>query len=236
MGNAPQCGEPLPVLAQTGNARSMLSAPHSPSDPPPLMSWPVILLIALIVLPELVLIIADAGWIGTRRWRAQAYTYGAFWAGILGDWTPNYTAQPFAMFFSYSFLHAGAGHLFGNVVALAWLGQIAHERLTPKRLFGLYAGATLGGALAYAALSTSFVPMVGASGAIFGLAGAWLVWAWQDQPDSAHAWRFAGQMTFLVILLNAAIWYLQDGNLAWETHLGGFAVGAALAAVLPRRS
>lgn len=214
----------------------MLSAATPTPDRPPLISWPVVVLIVLIILPEVVLLMADAGWIGSRRWRPQAYTYGAFWAGILGDWIPNYTAQPFAMFFSYSFLHAGPGHLFGNVVALAWLGQIAHERLTPRHLLGLYTGSILGGALAFAALSTSFVPMVGASGAIFGLAGAWLVWAWQDQPDRTHAWRFAGQMVLLVIVLNAAIWYLQDGNLAWETHLGGFVAGAALASVLPRRS
>jgi len=196
----------------------------------------VIVLLGVIVLPELVLLMADAGWIGSRRWRSQAYTYGAFWAGILGDgWTPNYTAQPFTMFFSYSFLHAGPGHLFGNAVALAWLGGIAAERLTPWQLIGLYTGSALGGALAFAALSSSISPMVGASGAIFGLAGAWLVWAWQDQPDAAHAWRFAGQMVVLVIGLNAAIWYLQDGQLAWETHMGGFLVGAALAAALPRR-
>jgi membrane associated rhomboid family serine protease len=172
-----------------------MTTPNSPKPKaPPLLSWPVTLLLVLIILPELVLIASDAGWIGSRRWRSQAYTYGAFWAGVLGDWTPNYTAQPFAMFFSYSFLHAGAGHLFGNAVALAWLGQIADDRLSPARLFGLYAGSVLGGALAFAALSTSISPMVGASGAIFGLAGAWLIWAWQDQPDTAHAWRFAGQM------------------------------------------
>lgn len=213
----------------------MSDAP-APLPHPPLISRPVIVLVVLIVLPELVLMAADAGWIGSRRWRHQAYTYGAFWAGILSDgWTPNYTAQPFVMFFSYSFLHAGFGHLFGNVVALAWLGGIAADRLRPWQLVGLYAGSTLGGALAFAALSSSISPMVGASGAIFGLAGAWLIWAWQDQPNRAHAWRFAGQMVLLVIVLNAAIWWLQDGQLAWETHMGGFVVGAALAWALPRR-
>ena len=213
-----------------------MSALHPAPSHPPLIARPVLVLLALIVLPELVLMAADAGLIGSRRWRFQAYSYGAFWAGILADsWTPNYAAQPFAMFFTYSFLHAGAGHLIGNAVALAWLGSIALERLTPLRFLGLYAGATLGGALAFAALSASTSPMVGASGAIFGLAGAWLVWAWQDQPDSHRAWRFAGQMLGLVILLNAVIWWLQDGQLAWETHLGGFATGAALAWSLPRR-
>lgn len=222
---------PCPRRRQRAKLYGMSTPP-----PAPLIARPVLLLLALIILPELLLIAADAGLIGARRWRFQAYSYGAFWAGILsGGWTPNYTAQPFTMFFSYSFLHAGAAHLIGNAVALAWLGGIALDRLTPLHFFGLYAGATLGGALAFAAFSTSISPMVGASGAIFGLAGAWLVWAWQDQPDAAHAWRFAGQMVLLVVVLNAAIWWLQDGQLAWETHFGGFVAGAALAWALPRR-
>lgn len=201
--------------------------------------WPprgvVLVLAVLITLPELVLQGADAGWWGSRLWRAQAYTYGGFWAGLLGDWQANYLIQPFAMFFSYSFLHTGLSHLAGNLGVLLWLGHIAGLNLRPPHVLGLYAGAVLGGALAYAALSTSYAPMVGASGAIFGLAGAWVVWIWQDQPDTRAAWITAARMVALVVGLNVVTWVLQDGQLAWETHLGGFVVGAALAWALPRQ-
>jgi len=189
----------------------------------------------LIITPELILQASDAGWVGSRRWRHLAYTYGGFWTGLLGDWRPNYLLQPFAMFFSYSFLHAGLGHLLGNFGVLIWLGHTACTHLRPWHVLGLYAGAVLGGALAFAALSATFSPMVGASGAIFGLAGAWVVWTWQDQPNARAAWVYAFQMVTLVIALNAVTWGLQGGQLAWETHLGGFVVGAALAWALPRK-
>lgn len=207
-----------------------------PSPPHTAPIWPVVVIAVLIVLPELVLIAADQEIIGTRRWRSQAYTYGAFWTGLLGDWRPNYPGQPGIMFASYSVLHAGLGHLLGNLAALIWLGPIALTRLRPLAFFELYALSVLGGAIGFGLLATSFSPMVGASGAVFGLAGAWLVWAMQDQPKGRPALIFAAKMVGLVIVLNAAIWALQDGLLAWETHLGGFIAGALGAMVLPKRA
>lgn len=209
--------------------------PPSPAAQPATPIWPVVAIAILIVLPEVILIAADQGIIGTRRWRSLAYTYGAFWTGLLTDWQANYPGQPGIMFASYSILHAGLGHLAGNLAALIWLGPIALTRLRPLAFFELYALSVLGGAIGFGLLSTAFAPMVGASGAIFGLAGAWLVWAFQDQPKGRPAQVFALKMVALVIALNAGIWVLQDGLLAWETHLGGFVAGALAAMVLPRK-
>lgn len=204
------------------------------TSPSPLrLPWPLWAILVAIILPELVLMAADAGLIGSSRWRYSALSYGAFWAGILGDWRPNYTGQSFAMFFSYSFLHAGISHLAGNAAALVWLGPMVARQLRPWAIFVLYGASVLGGALAFGAMSTSASPMVGASGAVFGLAGAALVLACLDRPDKAWRWGLGG--TGLLVALNALIWWIQDGQLAWETHLGGFVVGAALAWALPKR-
>ena len=81
------------------------------------------------ILTELALTLADLGVIGTPRLRARAYQYGAFWAGLLDNWRPNYAAQPQTMFVTYSFLHANLWHLTGNMIAFVVLLQLLRNRL-----------------------------------------------------------------------------------------------------------
>ncbi|WP_426037412.1 rhomboid family intramembrane serine protease [Cypionkella sp. TWP1-2-1b2] len=189
------------------------------------------------VLPELILLSADFGLIGSPRWRPLAYQYGAFWAGLLHGWQPNFAVQPVTMFLTHAFLHTGPMHLIGNMLALGVLGQMILERHNTGQFILIYIAAALGGGTTYGLLSHSAVPMVGASGAIFGLAGAQLVWRWQDQPkgDLSHLRRLAelcGGMLGLVVI-NLLMWWLQDGQLAWQTHLGGTLMGVAAAGLLP---
>ena len=197
------------------------------------------MLSALILLPSLVELVlqgADHQLWGSVLWRGQAYQYGGFWAGLLHDWRPNYVLQPEAMFATYPFLHAGLGHLIGNMLCLAFLGDLVAERAGGRGLLALYAGSALGGALAFGILSHSPAPMIGASGAIFGLAGVLTVWDGQTRR-SLGQWNRAPLIVLGLAGLNLAMWVMQSGNLAWETHLGGFLagfLGAALFAAYPR--
>lgn len=196
-------------------------------------------LIGVCVLVEVVLQGADWGLWGGRHWRAMAYGYGAFWAGILHGWRPNYPGQGLTMFVTYAFLHGGARHLVGNMLVLWVLGRPAEDRLGARRFGLLYLGAMLGGGAGFGLLATSPAPMVGASGAIFGLAGAWVVWGWRDRR--AAGWRgwqaFAPALWAVLGLaaINLVMWVLLSGHLAWETHLGGALAGMALAATMGRR-
>ena len=204
---------------------------------PPAGLWSSSVLLGLIGLccgVELVLVAADYGLIGTPRWRGLAYQNGAFWAGLLYNWRPNYGAQPGLMFVTYAFLHSGLGHLVGNMLTLFFLGQIVQERVGQRWFAALYAISAIGGAVAFAVLSSSPQPMVGASGALFGLAGAWQYWEWSDRRRAGqHTWPVWRTMLGLV-LLNAVLWVWMDGLLAWETHLGGFIAGWVGAVVLMR--
>jgi len=198
---------------------------------------PAFIVLALIVLcsgVELVLIAADHGLIGTPRWRGLAYQNGAFWAGLLYNWRPNYDAQPALMFVTYAFLHSGLGHLAGNMATLLFLGQIALERIGQRGLVALYAASAIGGAIAFAVLSSSPQPVVGASGALFGLAGAWQYWDWRDRRRAARPTWVVWRMVLGLVLLNVVLWWWMDGLLAWETHLGGFITGWVAAAGLAR--
>lgn len=211
-------------------------AQHDSSDPKSL-SWrppSVVAVVVLCVLVELVLIGADYRLYGTPLWRSLTYQYGAFWPGLLYDWTANYPAQPGVMFVSYAFLHAGPGHLAGNMITLVLLAVIVVERVGQRGFLAIYALSALGGAVCYAALVPGITPMVGASGAIFGLAGAWQYWSYIDvAPGRQRFWHLTRALGFL-ILLNIGLWFILDGALAWQTHLGGFVAGWGSASLLRR--
>ena len=192
-------------------------------------------LIGVPVLIEAVLQAADAGLFGTTLWRSTAYQNGAFWAGLLHDWRPNYSGQPVVMFLTYCVLHSGFGHLAGNMVTLWMLGQRLLKKIKTGDLLLLYLISTLGGGAGFGLLSLSPQPMIGASGALFGLAGAVI---WLETADRRRLgmslWPILGVIAGLV-LLNVLMWLALDGVLAWETHLGGFVGGAAFGAVISWR-
>lgn len=174
---------------------------------------------------------ADMGWVGTRRWRGAAVEHGGFWIGLLGDWRPNWPGQPAAMFVTYAFLHADPGHMLGNMGALAWLGPPVGRRLGAARLALAWLACAAAGGLAFAALAQTPQPMVGASGALFGLLGLEAATRQRMAPSRG---RLIATVA-LFVALNAAGVLLQGGPLAWQAHLGGFLAGLALGAGLRLR-
>lgn len=196
------------------------------------------LLFLLCLLPELALAGADTGLWGSPRWRSVALQWAGFWPGLLTSWQPNYLLQPWTMFATYGFLHAGLTHFGVNMLTLFSLMPPVTERLGIPRALSVYLAATIGGALGYALLSRYAAPMVGASGALFGLAGALLAWDFAERRQRrltlTPVWRAVG----LLILLNLVLWWAMHGLLAWQTHLGGFVAGwvAALYLAPPIRA
>lgn len=184
---------------------------------------------------ELCLIASDQGWLGIPRLRSLAYQYGAFWAGLLDNWRPNYQGQPVAMFVTYSFLHADLKHLLGNMVTLVFLAGLVMPWLGRRGFLLLYAVSAIGGAIAFALIGGITVPMVGASGALFGLAGAWKWDDWQNRRETGRSLLPVFRDLLLLVALNVLIWWLQNGALAWEAHLGGFVSGWLLAPHVARR-
>lgn len=192
----------------------------------------MVLLVSACVAVELALQAGDLGVIDIPRLRSLAYENGAFWPGLMRDWTPNYPAQPWLMYVTHGFLHGGLTHLALNMVTLWSLGVAVLERVGPARFALVYFASMLSGGAVFALLSTSAQPMVGASGALFGLAGALLAWLWEDQPTLRLALRFAGRAVLFLLLFNVALHFIMGGKLAWQTHLGGFLAGWVLGVAL----
>ncbi|MEM6933368.1 MAG: rhomboid family intramembrane serine protease [Pseudomonadota bacterium] len=192
-------------------------------------------LVALCCLIEVLLSLAGLDIIGASRLRQLAYEYGGFWPGLLGNWQPNYAAQPSLMFVTYSFLHGGPIHLIVNMITLWSLGRPVLDRVGQRGFAALYLGAALGGATGFALLAPDLRPMVGASGALFGLAGGILAWAYVDRYASRENLWPVVRAALLLAGLNLLLWWTMRGQLAWEAHLGGFLTGWVLALLIDPR-
>ena len=185
----------------------------------------VFILIGFYVLIEAALFAGEMGVADIPRFRSTVYEYAGFWPGILADWEPNYRTQPWLMFFTYGFLHSGWVHLVVNMITLASLAPVVLDRVGLWKTAFIYAFAILGGAAGFALLSESFRPMVGASGALFGLVGAILAWEYIDRfIYKARMWPVLRAVAFLIVL-NVVLYFAMDKLLAWEAHLGGFVAG-----------
>lgn len=109
-------------------------------------------------------------------------------------------------------------HVLLNMYTLWIFGQLLEGLLGRWRFLSLYLISGLGGSVGVLWLSDPRVGVVGASGAIFGLMGAFLV----------IQRRLGGQTTQLFILLgiNLVIGFVPGFNVAWQAHLGGLVTGA----------
>lgn len=195
--------------------------------------WGLIVLCAAL---ELALFLSDQAIIKPDRLRQVVYDYGGFWPGLLDNWRPNYPAQPWTMFITYGFLHSGPAHLIVNMITLWSLGRGVLARVGAWGFALLYIATLLGGAAGFALLAPGLRPMVGASGALFGLLGGLLAWSYVDRFTYNEGLWPIGRALLFLLALNLILWWAMDGQLAWQTHLGGFITGWVVAMLIDPRA
>lgn len=200
------------------------------------LTRPALILMGLCILIELGLQLGDLGLFDIPRFRAQVYEYAGFWPGLLVNWRPNYPFQTSLMFLTYGFLHAGLWHLTLNMITLWSLSGAVSARVGSVKFLTIYALSILGGGAGYAIFADTFRPMVGASGALFGLAGAILAWEYVDRFLLRKGLWPVARAALLLAGLNVALYYAMGGVLAWEAHLGGFVAGWVAALLVDPRA
>jgi membrane associated rhomboid family serine protease len=198
--------------------------------------YPLWIVIVACILPELCFQLTEWGIVDAPRLRAEAYENAGFWSGLLDNWKPNYALQPYLMFLSYGFLHSGPVHLVVNMVTLWSLGRPVIERVGARGFALLYLGSLLGGAAGFGLLADVQAPMVGASGALFGLVGGVLAWNYVDRFTFQEGLWPVARAVLLLVGLNLVMWWAMKGQLAWETHLGGFVTGWITALLIDPKS
>jgi membrane associated rhomboid family serine protease len=122
-------------------------------------------------------------------------------------------------------VHGGFVHLALNMLALWMIGRSLEPLLGRWRFLTLYVLSALGGSVAVALLSFT-TPVVGASGAIFGLFGALLV-------IGRHIGANIGGIA-IVLGINLVIGFLPGFNISWQAHVGGLLVGLLVAFIFTR--
>lgn len=117
-------------------------------------------------------------------------------------------------------VHGSILHVALNMYTLWIFGQILEGMLGRGRYFALYVLSGLAGSLGVLFLSDPGIPVVGASGAIFGLMGAFLV----------IQRRLGGNSTQLLVLvgINLVIGFIPGLGIAWQAHVGGLIGGAVI--------
>jgi len=127
---------------------------------------------------------------------------------------------------TYMFLHGSLGHIFFNMLSLWVFGPPLEARLGGGRFLALYFIAGLTGAVL--SLATPNAPIIGASGATYGVM---LGFAWFWPRQQLMLWGIVGvEARFLVVAFTImSLWGARSGSggIAHFAHLGGF-VGAWL--------
>jgi membrane associated rhomboid family serine protease len=152
-------------------------------------------------------------------------------------------AQAFLPLFTCMFLHGGWMHIIGNMLFLWIFGGNVEDRFgaLPYLLFYVVCG--LGSGISQVMFSWgSKIPSIGASGAISGVLGAYIVFF----PGSRILTLVPLFIIFFLARIPAAIfiglWFVvqflsglgslnavNTGGVAWWAHVGGFAIGAVIA-------
>jgi membrane associated rhomboid family serine protease len=151
-------------------------------------------------------------------------------------------AQAFLPFVTSVFLHGGWMHLLGNMLFLWVFGGSVEETLGHVQYFIFYFICGIGSALVHTAFNWgSTVPTIGASGAISGVMGAFIVL----YPRARVTTLIPALLLFFTVRIPAVLmlgyWFFiqffsgvaslgvgDQGGVAWWAHVGGFILGAIL--------
>lgn len=139
------------------------------------------------------------------------------------------------------FLHGGWGHLIGNMIFLHIFGDNLEDRLGHLGFLIFYLVCGVGASLGQILLETSSqVPVLGASGAIAGVMGGYLVlfpqrridvlflFGWFIRTIQLPAYTMLFYWFFAQVLYGVGSLGMMGGGVAYFAHVGGFITGAGI--------
>jgi membrane associated rhomboid family serine protease len=156
-------------------------------------------------------------------WLLEISPFGDYVISYLA-YKPVFTAVAPWQMLTAAFLHDWSSplHLLFNMYTLYIFAQVLEPMLGKVRFFALYLIAAFGGSVAVLVFGDPASTVVGASGAIFGLMGAYFILLRAIGERS-------GQLMGL-IAINLVFSFLNPG-ISWQAHIGGLVVGGIVAAI-----
>ena len=204
--------------------------------------------IAFIVLCSLVFLWQIS--LGGRGFEAAVLSLGAIPAALFGDKTlPAELAlvPPARTGFTSMFLHGSWMHLIGNMLYLWIFGNNVEDAMGHVRFVLFYLLCGIAAVLAQALPNTeSTIPMIGASGAISGVLGAYLLLYPHARVLVLIPLGFYTRLVHLPAMAVLGFWFVlqlissafadpRAGGVAFGAHIGGFIAGMALLPIFKHR-
>lgn len=166
------------------------------------------------------------------------------WAFIPARFSESPAAQS-PTILSAMFMHGGWLHLGGNMLYLWIFGDNVEDRFGPVRFLLFYLAAGLAATFAQFAFNPgSAIPNVGASGAIAGVLGAYLLMFPKARVNVLLGRQIVAMPAFIVLGFWIVLQFVsgvgsiadtaqtETGGVAYMAHIGGFVAGLALAVVM----
>ena len=173
----------------------------------------------------------------TYRTGQLFYTYGLIPSVLMGhDPLPLdlYAIPSMMTIFTSMFMHGGFMHLAGNMLYMWIFADNIEDNLGPSRFIIFYLLSGIGAAMTQVLMDThSQVPMIGASGAIGGVLGAYLI----NHPNAKVLvlipFGFFSQLLKIRAIYVLGFWFIlqfisSGGGIAYAAHIGGFVSGIIL--------
>ncbi|HWR83672.1 MAG TPA: rhomboid family intramembrane serine protease [Candidatus Deferrimicrobium sp.] len=203
------------------------------------------LTIALIAANTLVFLYSF--FLGPRGFQLFTIRFGFIPAELVGglELTPELPASAYLTPFTSMFMHGGWLHLIGNMLFLWIYGNNIEDYFGPVKFLLFYVVSGLAAIGLYTLFGPhSEVPLIGASGAIAGVMGAYLVLHPRARITVLMVFFFIQFITlpakivlgiwFVYQLLMSMTGSVSGGGVAWLAHVGGFAFGWAVLKLLDR--
>jgi len=166
------------------------------------------------------------------------YNYGAIPSDLIA-FEKTRLLHPAATLFSSMFMHGGLLHIGGNMLYLWIFGDNIEDSLGHFRFLLFYLVAGIAAAYSHAVLSpSSNIPMIGASGAVSGVLGAYILLFPRAKVKTLIFFGFFVDVVKIPALIVIGFWaiiqfvngilsqnLLPQGGVAWFAHVGGFLTG-----------
>ena len=216
----------------------------NPTINKPIVSYLIIFFCVIIFFAQLSLSDAEL--------RNFTYSYGLIPSVLMGiDQLPNEINRisPIGTIFTSMFMHGGWMHLIGNMLYLWIFADNIEEDLGTLNFVIFYFVSGIGAAMAQVLMDVnSQIPMIGASGAIGGVLGAYLI----NYPNARVLvlipFGFFSQLIKIRALYVLGFWFIlqfinsfltassSGGGVAYAAHIGGFITGVVLILFLNKKN
>jgi membrane associated rhomboid family serine protease len=161
----------------------------------------------------------------------------------LNDFTSRFELSPYEpqlkAFITYAFLHANIMHLLGNMLFLYIFGNNVNDKMGQIGYLAFYLAGGVFAGIAYVELETAGAPVIGASGAIAAVTGAYLVLFPRSNVTIFYFWYFFGtyeipSLWFILFFFvkDLIFNFAQQDNVAHIAHVGGTVFGFTVCVVL----